>query len=90
VVGFLPTGRFAGGTGGVGLAPPARELEPFTPLAAGAAGTGRNTGGGGGGAAWTEISSTYAEGTHPWTDVSCGELPVGRASHHPAHFSLAI
>ena len=48
--GFLPTGRFAGGTGGVGF--------PRVPLAIpGAAGTGRDTGGGRGGA-WTAISST--------------------------------
>lgn len=73
------TGRFAGGTG----------RPPLVPLAAGAAGTGRDTGGGGGGAACTEISSTYADGTHPCTAVSCGELPVGRASHHPVRLASA-
>jgi hypothetical protein len=49
-VGFLPAGRFAGGTGGVGLDPVGRAADPLIPLGAGATGIGRDvTGGGGGG-----------------------------------------
>ena len=48
--GFLPAGRFAGDAGGVGFDAAGRAADPFIPLAAAAAGIGRDaTGGGGGG-----------------------------------------
>jgi len=81
--GFRLVGRFAGGTGGVGLPDLA---DPLSPFATGALGTGREAtggGGGGGGGAWLTISSTYADGTQPCTAVSVAELPIGRASHQP-------
>ena len=49
--GFFPTGRFAGGAGGVGLDPAGRDANPFIPLATGVAGVGRDAIGGGGGGA---------------------------------------
>jgi hypothetical protein len=77
--GFRPTGRFAGGAGGVGFALAAPFTAGVCLAAAGAGGGGGReaAGGGGGGACFT--SSRYAAGAQPeaeWSRRFASHQPV--------------
>ena len=76
--GLRPTGRFAGGAGGVGfaLAAPFAPRVDLTAAGAGGGGGREAAGGGGGGACLT--SSRYAAGAQPEAEWS-----RRFASHHP-------